>query len=247
MKAALLAALTLAAAADAANGATISPSGAVAPVNLLRIEVLLDAPLEPPLDMGSVSLLDGDGRPIEGALLDLSLPDRDGRHVAILMHPGRLKNGVGANLALGPAIREGNSVTLSIADPRLPAPITRRWTVGAPQGVIRPAAWAIAAPRPGSRLPLTVTLHAPLNASAATLLAVADSTGQRLPGRAELVDGETAWRFVPARPWRRGSYRLRVHPSIEDPAGNRLCAPFEQKRQSVTDCSGEAVLDFAVK
>ena len=43
----------LALAAGAAGAATVSPSGAVAPANLLRIEVLLDAPLEPSLDMES--------------------------------------------------------------------------------------------------------------------------------------------------------------------------------------------------
>ena len=76
---------------------------------------------------------------------------------------------------------------------------------------------------------------------------MAGANGERLNGRAELRAGESEWRFVPARPWQRGSYRLRVHPTLEDPAGNRLCAPFEQKRQSAIDCGGEAVLDFAVR
>jgi hypothetical protein len=73
-----------------------------------------------------------------------------------------------------------------------------------------------------------------LSSSARDLIAVAAPDGTRMPG--QLSDGETRWSFVPDEHWRPGRYELRVHPSLEDPAGNRICAAFEQVAQSAITC-----------
>jgi hypothetical protein len=225
----------------------VSPSGGQVPENLLRIELSLARPLSAPLDMRHVALFDGAGKRIDGAFLDLALPDRSGRNFAILMHPGRIKRGVGPNLALGAALHEGEVVKLVIDDPRLAKRITKTWkVVAAHRAAVAPGLWKLAAPAANGRQPLAVTFAAPLNASAARLIAVATSGGQRLPGRVQLGAGETEWRFVPSTRWRSGEYELRVHPSVEDPAGNRLCAAFEERRQSERRCDAEETLRFRV-
>ena len=72
-----------------------------------------------------------------------------------------------------------------------------------------------------------VHLDAPISSSAEDLIAIRGPDGQRIAGVPSLEDGETVWRFVPARPWRAGSHAVVTHPDREDPAGNRPCAPFE--------------------
>jgi hypothetical protein len=243
----MVAPLLLACAASAAaHAADITPSGRAVPANLLRIEVHFDRPL-PAVPLKNIVLRDAAGRPIPDALLDIGLPDRDERNLVVLMHPGRVKNGVGPNLAIGPALHEGDDVTLEVDDPRLARPLRRSWHVGAPRAArIMPAAWKVAAPAAGGKAPLVLALPAPINASAAALIAVADADGNRVAGRALLVSGETQWRFVPAAPWRAGSYQVRIHPALEDPAGNRLCAPFEAREQSAAHCNVEARIGFSV-
>lgn len=225
---------------------TITPSGAEVPANLLRIEVRFDRPL-PAVPTQAIILRDAAGKPIADALLDIDLPDRDERGLVVLMQPGRIKHGVGPNLAVGPALHGGDRVSIEVRDPRLAHPLIRAWRVGpAYERKLVPAAWRLHAPAARSKAPLVLGLTAAINASAATLIAVAGADGRRIPGKASLARGETEWRFVPAAPWQAGRYQVRIHPSLEDPAGNRLCAAFEARRQSELRCRDEARVDFRV-
>ncbi|WP_394780189.1 hypothetical protein [Undibacterium sp.] len=211
------------------------------------MELYLDTPLNSPLDMRYVRLLDAAGSPIDGALLDVALPGRDGLSVSILMHPGRIKTGVGPNSSMGMALHEGQTVTLEVADPQLQGVTKKTWTVApALRQRIDPQHWIVHAPASGSREPVRLEFGAGLDAGAAQLIAVA-AAGRRLPGKSMLVNGETGWRFTPSSPWRSGSYAVRVHPAIEDPAGNRLCSAFEAAEQSAAECDADVSINFSVR
>lgn len=238
--------LALACAATCAATGVATPSGPQVPANLLRIELQFDRPM-PGLARDAVALRDGAGHKIDGALLDIILPDRDERRFVVLMQPGRIKHGVGPNLALGPALHEGDVLTLEVRDRRLAQPLLRQWQVGAPsEQAIMPSSWTIHPPLAGTRMPLRLTLPFPVNASGAGLIAVADRHGRQVPGHARFEPGETVWRFVPSVPWSAGVHQLRIHPGLEDPAGNRMCAPFEARRQSEQHCDDEQRLAFAI-
>jgi len=244
--------LVLLALSGAAPGALaaplISPSGDTVPENLLRIELQLDAPLAGQLDMRHVMLVDGTGTPIRDALLDIPLASRDRTRVSILLHPGRIKTGVGPNVALGMALHQGTTLVLRIDDPQLPQPLRKSWTVVAPASEnIDVNRWVIQAPAAATRKPLLVAFPAALDAGAVGMIAVAAPDGGRLDGRAKLVHGEMQWQFIPTHPWRAGDYQVRAHPEIEDPQGNRMCSAFEQVQQSGKACRGDGVLDFSVR
>ncbi|MYN16064.1 hypothetical protein GTP81_04805 [Rugamonas sp. FT107W] len=228
-------------------GASVTPSGPEVAENLLRIELHFDQPLTAPLDMAHVVLLDSAGAPIRDAFLDLPLADRSGTEATLLLHPGRIKRGVGPNVALGPALRSGESVTLRIDDPQLGRPLEQRWQVTAPlRQRIDPQQWTVQTARRGGRGPLLVILPAALDGAARDQIAVQGPDGLRVRGTATLAAGEREWRFTPARNWRPGAYLLRIHPQIEDPQGNRLCSAFEQDAQSAERCEDEGKLAFAI-
>ncbi|MDB5848926.1 MAG: hypothetical protein JWP29_2678 [Rhodoferax sp.] len=236
--------------AAAAAGARVQvyPSGPSIPENLLRIELRLAAPLDAPLDTAHVKLLDASGRTIDGAFLDVPLPSGDGMRMTLLLHPGRVKSGVGANLALGRALRMGSPVTLLIDDPALGTPVRKSWQVLAPVvSPVAPSSWTLTAPSAGARTPLVVRMHAAIASAAQDLVAVRAPDGTRLAGSASLADFETTWRFVPSRSWKPGAYALMVHPELEDPAGNRACASFESVGASRVDCRNGAAVSFMVK
>lgn len=235
------AAWMLAGAMAPATAATlVSPAGDSVPANLLRIELRLDTAQDPALDLRHVRLL-REGRAIDHAFLGLPLPARDGRTLTILLHPGRIKTGVGPNLALGPALHDGDRVTLEIDDP----PLRRTWQVTeARRERVHIERWDLQRPSPRSRSALRVVFDAELGPGAAGLIAVADASGHRVPGRAELAADGRQWLFTPSIAWATGRYELRVHPALEDVAGNRPCAAFEQPGLSAVDCASETRRSF---
>lgn len=240
--------LSCLAASAASASPLVFPSGATVPENLLRIELRLDRPLDTPLDMRHVVLVDAAGKPIIDALLDLPLPSRDGREITILLHPARIKAGVGANERLGMALHRGEVVTLVIDDPHLGLPIRKSWRVTAAlRKPVAPASWRVIPPDMGTRDALQITFPAALDDAATELVAVAGPEGGRVQGLATLSDGETRWRFVPDTAWSTGAYAIRVHPTLEDPAGNRVCSAFEQVEESAVDCQETTSITFMAK
>lgn len=237
----------------------IHPSAASVPENLLRIELRFPQPQRLPFDMRRVQLIDERGAVIEHALLDLALPSADGRRITVLLDPGRVKRDVGPNVEAGRALRVGQVVSLRVApelagpeksaksarsarSARSAEPAVKRWRVtAAAQARLEPDTWRLSPPRAGSRTPLSVRLDAPISASAQALIAVADPAGRRVAGSASLSDGDAVWRFVPARAWSAGAHQLVIHPELEDAAGNRSCAAFEERQQSTIRCEEQRV------
>ena len=234
--------------AASAQNAVIYPSGPAVPENLLRIELRFDVPLRVPLEVDGVKLLDTQGHEIPDAFLDLGLPSADGRRVTLLMHPGRVKTGVGANERLGRALHPGETVTLVVTHPSLAHPVSKTWRVEAFDATPpQPRAWRIELPRATSRDPIIVRLGEPISSTAEALIAIRDGRGHRVIGSARLEDGETDWLFIPFRPWGAGVYAVVAHPELEDPAGNRVCAAFEQVIESQASCDEQTVLPFSAR
>lgn len=224
----------------------IHPSGSTIPENLLRIELRFDRPQRVPFDATRLRLVDADGRELPRALLDLTLPSADARRLTVLMDPGRVKQGVGPNVDAGRALRIGETVSLQVeAEDRRGPPVVKTWHVTAARTLALDVdEWRIKVPSAGSREALVVDLRAPISSSGETLIAVRDADGQRVAGRTALGAEDAQWRFTPDRPWRAASYELVTHPALEDPAGNRLCAAFEQLKGSEPRCDQGAALRF---
>lgn len=231
-----------------ADSVEIHPAGPAVPENLLRFELRFDRPQRLPFDVERVTLLDADGVEIQHALLDMALPDTDGRRITVLLDPGRVKSGVGPNLDAGRALKRGASVSLRVMGRGADAsPTVKTWRVTAPVSQpMRPELWRLSLPRQGTRDELSVDMRNPISSVGERLIAVLDAHGHRLEGTVTLDDGDARWRFKPARPWMEGLHRLVTHPGLEDPAGNRHCAAFEAPIQSAVRCEG-ASLPFTPK
>jgi hypothetical protein len=223
----------------------VYPSGPTVPENLLRVELRFSKPLHPPLKIEDVKLVDDNGVEIKDPFLDLPLPGADDKSMTILFHPGRVKSGVGPNLALGRALHVGDTVTLVITHPALAQPIRKTWQVTAFDATSpQPARWTFDLPRSGSRSAFVLHLDKPISSSAEDLIAIRGPDGQRIFGDAHLVDGETTWRFVPVQSWQAGAYAVVTHPDLEDAAGNRPCAPFEVSNTNQVGSEHETVQPF---
>ena len=88
---------------------------------------------------------------------------------------------------------------------------------------------SVAVPGSGEE-PLVVRFPEPLDEALLRRLVWVERTdGRAVDGVVTIVQGETAWSFRPSRPWEPGAYALRLHPALEDRAGNRFDRLFDRE------------------
>jgi hypothetical protein len=217
--------------------ADVYPTRNVLPENLLKFYIHFSAPMSRGEAYEHIKLLDGNGKPIEGAFLELGeeLWDPAGKRFTLLFDPGRIKHGLKPREDLGPVLEAGKSYTLVIGkgwhdangEP-LKAEFRKPFKVG-PQfdKPVDPKSWKVQAPA-GKNEPLVATLPRPHDH--ALLLRevwVADGQGRPVVGTPVVSDEETRWQFTPDAGWKPGTYRLVAKMTLEDLAGNKVGRLFE--------------------
>jgi hypothetical protein len=217
--------------------AAIYPSSSEVPANLLRLYVHFSHPIWAKDVSKRIHLLDAEGRdvPLPFVEIEAGLWDSEGKRLTLFFHPGRVKRGVGPNLALGPPLVEGGVYRLvverEIRDQRgheLEASFERELRVGpADRTSPDPSRWTLAVRDRSS--PLEVDLDEPLDrALLLRLVRVTNAAGAEVPGVSSVTSRETRFVFTPDRPWSPGSYRLHVGSEIEDLAGNKPGRLFDE-------------------
>lgn len=184
----------------------------------------------------SVRVEDAEGRIVDSPFLHLreEFWSPDMRHLTLLFDPGRLKHGVAPREQVGPPMSEHASFTL-VVEPMKAASggwsssFRRTWFTQAEDTTPpQPEAWSISTPAAGSLTPLEIDLEQDLDRYvAARTLRVLHQDGTAVAGHFTRSPSAAGMRFLPADPWAAGSYRLEVHPTLEDHSGNSLRAPFE--------------------
>jgi hypothetical protein len=172
---------------------------------------------------------------ILAAYADLWNPEQT--RLTVFFDPGRVKRGVGPNLALGRAIVEGRQYAIAVdaewpdaSGQPLVASFRQAFMAGPPAyDALDQRDWAVAPPRAGGVDPLRVTFPAPLDrALLDRAVGVRSAGGREVPGRIDVGAGETTWTFTPEAPWSAGTYQLVALTLLEDPAGNQIGRPFER-------------------
>ncbi|WP_162932137.1 hypothetical protein [Solimonas sp. K1W22B-7] len=227
---------------------TIYPSGPSIPENLLRIEIRFAKPIRTSPSAESTKLYDAQGTEIDRPFLDLPLLSPDQKRLTILMHPGRVKSGVSANLEVGRALHAGSTVTFTFDDPSISTPLRKTWLIGPPiTQALQTSNWVLVPPARGTRDLLKLSMDSPISSTAENLIIVRDPDGTRVQGVTHLEAAETQWYFRPSKAWSSGEYSIMVHPDLEDPAGNRQCAPFEAVAVSQVRCERPLSLPFVAR
>ncbi len=210
----------------------IYPSAAVWPENMLRFYVHFSGPMSRGAGTKYVHLVDDSGHEVPDAILaayaDLWNPDAT--RLTVFFDPGRVKRGVGPNVAMGRAILRGRRYAITVdqgwpdaAGRPLLAGFRRDFTAGAAAyDALSTAQWRIAAPPAGSRSPVTVRFPAPLDrALLERAIGVRSADGRSVQGRVAVGAEEMTWAMTPDAAWQPGRYELVALTLVEDPAGNK--------------------------
>lgn len=248
--------------APRARVAAIYPGSEELPANLLRVYLEFSHPMSTGSAARHVRLLrlddGGESEVVEPFVApDTELWDPDHRRRTLLFDPGRLKQGVGPNLELGPVLVPGGRYRLEVdaawRDARgapLAEDFSHTFQVIAPdRSPPDPARWTLTPPS-GPDRKLELAFPEPLDrALLARCLEVETAAGEIVAGRVEIPADERSWHFQPDQLWSAGAYRVVVAPILEDPSGNRPGRPFDAPLGAYGEPTAppeEVVLDFRV-
>jgi hypothetical protein len=217
--------------------AAIYPTGPTVPSNLLRMYVEFSGPMGTRGGQDYISIADGNGADIPGALLplDTDLWNSDRTRFTVLFDPGRVKRGILPNRTMGRPLKPGTTFTIAVRrewpdayGKPLASEFRKEYKVGAPiERALSTAEWRVSAPTAGSRDPLVVIFRAPMDRGLAQRALTVLREQSAIAGDVRLEAAETEWRFTPNEAWQTGDYLISVLPVLEDVSGNRIGTAFE--------------------
>ncbi len=222
------------------------------PENVLRFYVTFSQPMALGSLSGQVRIESADGTDVEAFFLESTQPlwNGDRTRLTLLLDPGRIKRGVGPNLEMGPALREGETYRLviesGIRDSRgnlLSDDFIHRFTVTPPVYEALTIDDVVASEiEAGTRNPLRISFPHIMDVfQLSRLLAVRTEAGVRVEGVIERVEDPYSIVFVPSTPWSDPGYTLEIASNVEDVAGNTFLAAFDESSGSSRVTSSEAV------
>lgn len=216
----------------------VYPSGNQLPENTLRFYIHFSGQVARGDVYHHLKLVRDDGIEVKSPFLELDeeLWSVDGTRLTVLFHPGRVKRELVPREEEGPILEAGHGYTLSISDkwqdaegrPLVSGYVKKFRATSADDQAVDPEEWKLVAPRAGSEDPLLIRLSKPLDhALLGRLVWIADTDGNKLPGRLTVGGGERVLTFTPKGPWKKGDHYLIVNTRLEDVCGNRVGEPFE--------------------
>jgi hypothetical protein len=202
----------------------ISPQAKVLPANTLRFYIHFPRPGEAHFDRDQLWLLNEEEQVVPDPFLILSqeLWSVDGHRLTVLMEPGRIKRGLGADPFHDPAFVDGRTYSLVVA--ALGQTARHTFRVSDPVlEAIDETGWRLVSPAVGSRDPAVVHFDRVMDAALCEdEIAVLTAAGEAVQTRVSLGPDGTAMQLVPNHPWSAGEHRLVVSERLEDVCGNRL-------------------------
>ncbi len=214
--------------APAVPTVSISPTPTVLPANALKLYLHFSQPMEQGVFLERITLQRQDGSIVHGAFRETELWSPDGKRLTLWLHPGRQKTGVNLNTDEGPVLQENQPHKLRIAARWRSAEgvaLGKEFVFPLASGAIDhacpdPQRWKVAAPKAGTRDPLTITFDEALDPA---MLVSALKVKPEVAGVVE------------------------IDPLLEDLAGNNLLGPFEVDRDAPAKAAKTTTMAFEVR
>jgi len=235
----------------------VYPTDDFLPENLLRFYVYFSASMQGGDVYRNIHLENAAGERIEQAFVETKpeLWSPEMRRVTMILHPGRIKQGLEMSEREGPPLRQGEEFRLvvetgmrSASGDTLAGKFTKDFSVGkADRRSPDPTRWKIEGPSADSPEPIRIHLEEALDhALLPRLLSVEDEEGSVVVGTLTILRREKLCFYTPGQPWAPGNYELVVQSSLEDLAGNRVDMLFDRESTPPPSERGETRLPFSI-
>ena len=202
----------------------ISPQAKVLPANTLRFYIHFPRPAEAHFDRDQLRLLNEEDQVVHDPFLVLSqeLWSPDGRRLTVLMEPGRIKRGLGADPTHDPALVVGRTYKLVIT--ALGQTASHTFQVSDPVlEAVDETGWGLVLPTVGSLDPLVMHFDRVMDtALCEDEIGVLTASGEILQTSVSLAPDGTTAQITPSDPWSALEHHLVVSERLEDVCGNRL-------------------------
>ncbi|MEM6631190.1 MAG: hypothetical protein AAF694_16025 [Bacteroidota bacterium] len=209
----------------------LSPEADTLPANILRLYLDFSHPmgLENPYEY--IQLKDHAGRVIPEPFIEMEegIWSRDRKRLTLLIHPGRIKQGVGPNLTMGEVFQKGQAYTLEVREDLVSQPFQKTFYITHPyREPIDIAQWVLDSIRLNTRDTLCITtqhlLDEPLSRR---MVSIREMDGQEKAGSWRYHSHEKVLRFIPETQWASKAYHLEIEPNLEDVSGNTPMHVFD--------------------
>jgi hypothetical protein len=210
----------------------ISPQARSLPANTLRFYIHFPKSGEAHFDRDHLWILDAEGREVPDPFLVLSqeLWSVDGRRLTVLMEPGRIKRGMGADPSHEPAFVVGRTYSLVLE--ALGQTVRHAFRVDDP--ILKPideSFWHVDPPTAGSLDPIILHFDRVMDAeSCQDEIGVMTATGQPVRTRISVELDGTSARIFPSQLWGEAEHVLVASERLEDVCGNRLGEALDHDR-----------------
>jgi hypothetical protein len=223
---------------DAPTVVAVYPETDTLPENALKMHVRFSKPMQEGQSLKHISLIRNGRDTVAAVFLELQqeLWNDDRTVLTLWLDPGRIKRDLQPNITMGPPLRQGEHYELIVqkdwrdaAGGSLVKPFQKNFVVGVRDSVSPdPAKWTMYLPNAGTRYPLTIQLHEPLDyILLINTFRVVDNTNNTVPVNIIIQQNERELSFMPVADWKPGKYVIEIESRLEDLAGNNLTRLFD--------------------
>ncbi len=218
--------------------AEIYPLADTVPANILMFHATFTKPMvEDAQAYKQIKLLDENGAEKQMVWRHKSNWTNDGKHLVLMLHPGRVKRGIHYFEEGDKLFEEGKKYTLvitSVLRDRDNQPLEKEFTktfvvATADRAIPLLKQQSLIVPKGGTQQPLEVVFDDRMDYGTMQIgLEVTNSKGEKIEGATYPIN-DRVWAFVPAKHWIATEYKLLLNTYVTDLSGNHLTRRFEEE------------------
>lgn len=215
----------------------IYPLSAKVPSNILMFHVEFETPMnEGVMAFKDIAILDEKGEAKERVWREKSNWSNDGKHLVLMVHPGRIKRGIEYMKELGVLFEEGKQYTLVVPahlKDKYGKPLGKEYKktftiTAADRDIPVYAQSAFVSPQKNTKNAITLNFSEAIDYGTAQLgIEVFTAEGKKVEGTVASASNDSQWSFTPTQDWEDKSYTLALNDFLGDLASNHLTRKFE--------------------
>lgn len=232
----------------------IEPASGKVPANLLKFYIYFDQPMREGRQIfEQFTIFDEEGKAVDAPWRRQEIWNPDATRLTLLIHPGRIKQGVNLREELGPVLKPYSTYRLMI-DRKLKSargveigsPIAHEFSTG-PEcyQIVDPGRWELVIPSVGSTDALQIRpVRALDHALVRHQIVILNSEHEAVQSIANQIEGAELIEIRPQEPWKDQDYYIEIGELLEDLAGNTRIRVFDTDLTKATPNPGRSHLKF---